>query len=104
MENERDITTVDLYKEAIMKIDAFMADIRELREEDSINTEDKETLTQMAEYAGIIEATLVNMLRRETGGEDEEYISESFDIEPLYDLFPEIYNEDVDIYDLKISD
>jgi len=99
---ERDMTKSDLFKEAIIKIDAFISDVSELREFD-MDSEDRETLTQMAEYAGIMEATLVNMLRKEMGDDESEFISEAFDIDVSYDTFPEYLRENKDILDLPLE-
>lgn len=54
-------------KQALMKLDSFVQDICELKNEDS---ENREALEVIAEQASIMEVHLLNMYKREVGDDD----------------------------------
>ena len=83
-------------KQAIMKLDAFIQDICELKNEDS---EDREALELIAEHASIIEVKLLNMYKSENGDDDtlNEMVMDTIEEFPFSDS-----NEGEDIFNIKI--
>lgn len=75
-----------LCKQAVMKLDSFMTDINEIREEEGLTAEDKQTFEQIAEITGTILAVIVNMVTREMG--EEEFLSEDIAMDEI-DRYPE---------------
>lgn len=75
-----------LCKQAVMKLDSFMTDINEIREEEGLTAEDKQTFEQIAEITGTILAVIVNMVTREMG--EEEFLSEDIAMDEI-DQYPE---------------
>ena len=82
-----------IFKQAIMKIDSFIGDINEIREDSDLDPEDRETLIQMVELAGVMEATLLNMVRKEM--DEEDFLNETFDMDVIEEYpDPELYFEE----------
>lgn len=75
-----------LCKQAVMKLDSFMTDINEIREEEGLTAEDKQTFEQIAEITGTILAAIVNIVTREMG--EEEFLSEDIAMDEI-DRYPE---------------
>lgn len=75
-----------LCKQAVMKLDSFMTDINEIREEEGLTAEDKQTFEQIAEITGTILAAIVNIVTREMG--EEEFLSEDIALDEI-DRYPE---------------
>jgi len=57
-----------------MKLDAFMADIHEIKEDEELSPEDKKTFEQIVEMSGEMMAAIVSMVTKEMG--EEEFLSE----------------------------
>lgn len=64
-----------LCKQAAMKLDAFITDIHEIKEDEDLSPEDKQTFEQITEIAGSMLAAIVNMVTKEMG--EEEFLSEN---------------------------
>lgn len=62
-----------LCKQAALKLESFIVDICEIKEDPDVDESDKEDLTKMVEIAGIMEATIINMVNKECG--EEEFLS-----------------------------
>ena len=76
-----------LFKQACMKIDSAIADMNEIREDADIDDDSKETLTRLVEMAGTIEASLVNIIRKECG--EEEFLNENIPMDEI-DPYPDL--------------
>ncbi|GFI46866.1 hypothetical protein IMSAGC019_02186 [Lachnospiraceae bacterium] len=63
-----------LCRHAVMKLDAFMADIHEIKEDEELSPEDRQIFEQIAEISGEMMAAIVNMVTKEMG--EEEFLSE----------------------------
>lgn len=63
-----------LCRQAVMKLDAFMADIHEIKEDEELSPEDRQIFEQIAEISGEMMAAIVNMVTKEMG--EEEFLSE----------------------------
>lgn len=64
-----------LCRHAVMKLDAFMADIHEIKEDEDLSPEDRQTFEQIVETSGEMMATIVNMVTKEIG--EDEFLSEN---------------------------
>lgn len=80
-----------LCRQAVMKLDSFAGDIREIMEDPDIDNVDKENLSKMAEMAGMMMANIVNMVSREIG--EEEFLSEDFEMDNI-DEYPGMMEEE----------
>lgn len=56
---------LSLYRQAAMKLDAFMADIHEIKEDEELSPEDRQIFEQIAEISGEMMAAIVNMVTKE---------------------------------------
>lgn len=59
-----------LCRQAVMKLDAFMADIHEIKENEGLPPEDKKTFEQIAEISGEMMTAIISMVTKEMGEED----------------------------------
>ena len=64
-----------LCRHAVMKLDAFMADIHEIKEDEDLSPEDRQTFEQIVETSGEMMAAIVNMVTKEIG--EDEFLSEN---------------------------
>ena len=64
-----------LCRHAVMKLDAFMADIHEIKEDEDLSPEDRQTFDQIVETSGEMMAAIVNMVTKEIG--EDEFLSEN---------------------------
>lgn len=74
-----------IMRQAMMKLDGFITDIRECVEDDDISPADKEQFEIIAELAGNIQAVLTNMAMQEIGEED--FLNEQPELDEI-DPFP----------------
>ena len=56
---------LSLYRQAAMKLDAFMADIHEIKEDEELSPEDRQIFEQIAEISGEMMAAIANMVTKE---------------------------------------
>jgi hypothetical protein len=75
-----------LFKQACMKIDSAIADMNEIREDIDVDDDNKETLTRLVEIAGTIEASLINIIRKEC--DEEEFLNENIPMDEI-DPYPD---------------
>lgn len=87
-----------LCRQAVMKLESFATDVREIAEDEEIDPQDKETFTKLAEIAGWMMANIVNAVNREMG--EEEFLAEELEMDEI-DPYPGINN---DILDQPIED
>lgn len=83
MDNSFPVTTL---KHAIMKLDSFQTDIQEIREEDGVQEEIKNTIDEIAELASIMEASLYSIVSKVT--DEEEFNSAEVELNEI-DEYPE---------------
>lgn len=79
-----------LCKQAVMKLDAFITDICEIKEDEDLDPDDKQTFEQIAEISGSMLAAIINIVTKEI--DEEEFLSEDIpmdDIERYSGIEPE---------------
>lgn len=86
-----------LCKQAALKLESFIVDVCEIKEDPDVDASDKEDLEKMVEMAGIMEATIINMVSKECG--EEEFLS----IEVPMDEVGSYPGDDTDIMDEEIE-
>ena len=96
MDNENRLP-LGLCKQALMKLESFVGDIHEIREEDDLTDDEIYELTQMAEVAGILGVRLLNIVKKECNEDD--FLSEEVNMDDI-GLYPE--NVEPDILDEEI--
>lgn len=75
-------------KQAVMKLDSFITDIREMSQEEGLDSNIVETLDTIGDVASSMAATLVNMVSAEMGEEEflnEDIAMDEIDAYPAYD-------------------
>lgn len=86
-----------LCKQAVMKLDSFINDINEIREDADIDPEDKETFDQISEIAGTMIAAITNIVSKEINEDD--FLNETIDMDEI-DPYP---GDDTDILDQSVE-
>lgn len=86
-----------LCKQAALKLESFITDICEIREDPDVDESDKEDLGKMVEIAGIMEATIINMVSKECG--EEEFLS----VDVPMDEVGQYPGDDIDIMDEPVE-
>jgi len=81
-----------LFKQGCMKLDSFISDLNEIKEDADLDPEDNETLSKMIEVAEAMEATLLNIVKKECGEED--FLNENVIMDEI-DPFPDLIEEDI---------
>lgn len=85
-----------LCKQAALKLESFISDACEIKEDPDLDPIDKENFEKMIEIAGVMEATIVSMVSKEC--EEEEFMS--VDV-PMDEMGP--YPGDEDLMDQPID-
>lgn len=85
-----------LFKQAMMKLDSFMTDIYEIREDENLNDEDRLVLETISDMAGGIEAALMNTVSKEI--DEEVFLNENIKMDHI-DPYP---GDEDDILDQDI--
>jgi len=62
-----------LCRHAAMTLDSFISDIHEIKEDENLDPEDRQTFEQIVEISGDMLAAIVNMVTKEMG--EEEFLS-----------------------------
>lgn len=91
MDNEHRLP-LGLCKQALMKLESFVGDIHEIREEDDLTDDEIYELTQMAEVAGILGVRLLNIVKKECNEDD--FLSEEVNMDEI-GLYPEKVDPDI---------
>lgn len=81
-----------LCKQAFMKLESFIGDIHEIREDEDLTPEELYELTQMAEVAGMLGVRLLNIIKKECS--EEEFLIEEVNMDEI-GLFPEQAETDI---------
>lgn len=81
-----------LCKQAAMKLDSFISDVREIIEDEDIDQEDRQDFETMAEMAGTMLATIVNIVNKEC--EEAEFLGEKIPMDDI-DSYPEEPDTDI---------
>ena len=90
-----------LCKQAVMKLDAFITDVREIVEDPDLEQEDRQDFETMAEMAGTMLATIVNIVNKEC--EEAVFLGEKIPMDDI-DEYPEDPSDDADIMDTPIEE
>lgn len=101
-ENKNGIIPLGLCKQAYMKLESAMSDIMEIKEDDDLSSEDKETFNTMGETLGLMMAHIVNIVSKEMN--EEEFLNEDVGMDNI-DAYPgdEPEEEPEDIMDNQID-
>lgn len=91
--------SIVLCKQAVMKIDSAMTDIREIIEQDNIDPDNKMMFEQMAEVGNGIIAALVTVVNKEMN--EDEFMGETIDMDQI-DEYPSSDN-DVEVMDIEVE-
>ena len=92
MEEQEYKLPLGLCKQAAMKLDSFISDVREIAEDEDIETEDKQDFETMAEMACTMLATIVNIVNKEC--EEAEFLGEKIPMDEI-DQYPEPEETDI---------
>ena len=95
MDNDNYKLPLGLCKQAAMKLDSFMNDIMEIKEDPDIEEMDRQDFETMAEISGTMLATIINIVNKEC--EEAIFLGEKIPIDDI-DSYPE------DIDDSSILD
>lgn len=87
-----------LCKQAFMKLDSFMGDIYEIKEDEDLTEDEKYEFTQMAEIAGMLATRILNIIKKEC--EEEDFLNEDVTIDEV-DNYPE--KTEIDLLDEDIE-
>lgn len=85
-------------RQAVMKLESFALDIREILEDEELDPVDKQNFTIMAEVAGTMMANIINIVSREIG--EEEFLAEEIGMDKI-DPYPGM---DDDIMDQPLGE
>ena len=86
-----------LCKQAVMKLDAFITDVREIVEDPDLEVEDRQDFETMAEMASTMLATIINIVNKEC--EEHVFLGEKIPMDDI-DEYPE---DNSDIMDMEIE-
>ncbi len=86
-----------LCKQAVMKLESFSEDIREIIEDEDIDPVDKENFVKMVEMTSFMMTNIVNIVKKEMG--EEEFLSEEIKM----DNIPSYPGDDINILDESIE-
>ena len=84
-------------KQSVMKLDSFITDMHEAKEDPDINDEQRELFTNLANMAATMQAYIVNLVSSEIG--EEEFLNEDFamdDIEEYPDFTGDIMDQSIE--------
>jgi len=88
-----------LCKQAVMKLDSFITDVKEIIEDPDLETDDKQDFETMAEMAGTMLATIVNIVNKEC--EEHVFLGEKIPMDGI-DAYPDEI-DDTDLLDTPIE-
>ena len=89
-----------LCKQAVMKLDSFISDVREIIEDPDLESEDRQDFETMADMAGTMLATIVNIVNKEC--EESVFLGEKIPMDGI-DVYPDEVEEDLDLMDEPIE-
>lgn len=101
MNEEQNRLPLGLFKQAVMKLDSFLSDIAEIKEDEDINDIEKQNLNTISEMGQTMLAHLINMVSSEI--DEEEFLNENIEMDEI-DAFPETEIETKDIIDEEIQE
>ena len=85
-----------LCKQAVMKLDSFMTDINEIKEDENLNEEDREVFETIKDMTGAMMAAIVNIVTREI--DEDEFLNENITMDEIQS-YP---GDDINILDEDI--
>lgn len=80
-----------LFKQASLKLDAFMTDCYEILEDPDLEQEDRDTMNTIIEVSGLIAAYIINIVSKEMG--EEEFLNEQIPMDKI-EKYPGDENDD----------
>ena len=99
--NEKDYKIpLGLCKQAAMKLESFMADVMEIKEDPDLDEADRQDFDTMAEMSGTMLAAIVNIVNKEC--EEHEFLGEKIPMDEI-DLYPEEISDTSNIMDDEIE-
>lgn len=93
---ETNVLPLGLCKQAFMKLESFMGDVREIMEEENIKPEHKLMFDQMVEMSGNMLAALINIVSTEM--DEDLFVAETIDMDEI----PEFPEDMSDLLDKEI--
>lgn len=88
-----------LCKQAVMKLDSFISDVKEIIEDPDLEPDDRQDFETMSDMAGTMLATIVNIVNKEC--EEAEFLGEKIPMDGI-DAYPDSVEES-DIMDDEIE-
>ncbi|MCM1220701.1 MAG: hypothetical protein NC548_40050 [Lachnospiraceae bacterium] len=70
-----------LCKQAVLKLEAFTGDIREILEDPDLEEDEKKIFEQIVEYSSVFMAHIMNIVGKECG--EEEFLNENFPMDEI---------------------
>lgn len=95
---KKDRIPLGVLRQAVMKLDSAMGDIREAREDDDLDENEKYALEGSSELIGQVMAIIVNIVNQEM--EEDDFIAEQIDMDDI-DNYPGL-ESDEDLLDQEI--
>lgn len=81
---------IGLCKQAFMKLNSFMEDIQEIREDPGLTEDERYAFYNMSQTAGSMMAMLINFVKNEM--DEYDFVNERIDMDNI-DAFPELTEE-----------
>lgn len=82
-----------LCKQAVMKLDAFLSDIMEIKEDPDLDPLDRQDFETMAEITGTMMATIINIVNKEC--EEHVFLGEKIPMDGIDHYPDETIDEDL---------
>lgn len=70
-----------LLKQATMKLDSFLSDVHEIKEDENLSPEQHLVMSQISDMAGNMMAAMINMVAAEIG--EEEFLAEDINMDDI---------------------
>jgi hypothetical protein len=86
-----------IMKQGCMKLDSFIQDMREANSYDEIEPDDREKINKLADMACLMEASIINIVKREC--DEDDFINEQIEMDQI-DAYPD---NDIDLLDQEIE-
>jgi hypothetical protein len=86
-----------IIKQGCMKLDSFIQDMREASSYDDIEPDDIEKINKLADMACLMEASLINIVRREC--DEEDFVNEQIEMDQI-EAYPD---NDMNLLDQEIE-
>lgn len=84
-----------ILRQACMKLDSFISDMAEAGEDPDIDADIRDSFVRIREMASLMQAQIINTVVSE-GGEEEDFLNESFDMDKIDEWGHTSYGEGFD--------